>query len=160
MRLGYEGNPVKDWEAGRRFPTAGVGLRAAQRVGVDVAQASINFQSSSARLTDLGDKNIAEWLNVLRGRRTFVDIAEAGGRSRQQVGRWLSGKSRPRLPDFLHLLDTITGRASDFVAEIVDINKIPALLDAHHKRCAAKNLAYIALCFRPKPAPTRSAGQG
>lgn len=144
MRLGYAGNPVKNWEAGRRFPTAGVALRAAKRVGVDVAQAGATFQLSATRLGDLSDENIAAWLNGLRGRRTFVDIAKASNLSRQQVARWLTGKSVPRLPEFLHLLDTITGRVSDFVAELVDIGQVPALLDAHRKRCAAKNLAYIA----------------
>lgn len=53
------------------------------------------------------------------------------------------GKSRPRLPDFLSLLDGITGRASDLVAALVNIQKVPVLLELHKERTAAKDLAVV-----------------
>lgn len=38
-RLGYRGNPMTDWEHGRRYPTAQEALRAAARVNIDVRAA-------------------------------------------------------------------------------------------------------------------------
>lgn len=58
------------------------------------------------------------------------------------MGRWLSGRTRPRLPDFLRLVEAMTGRASDLVAELVDIASIPSLADVHARRRATRRLAY------------------
>lgn len=47
-KLGYRGNPVADWEAGRRFPTAEEALRACERVGIDVHAAFHRFHPVAA----------------------------------------------------------------------------------------------------------------
>ncbi|MDD9933044.1 MAG: helix-turn-helix transcriptional regulator, partial [Myxococcales bacterium] len=42
-RLGYRGNPIADWEAGRRTPTAEALLRVCARIGVDAPAALARF---------------------------------------------------------------------------------------------------------------------
>jgi transcriptional regulator with XRE-family HTH domain len=111
-RLGYRGNPIADWEAGRRFPTAGELLRACRRGGLDVHEALRGFAPEAIRaLGEADDAGVAAWLDALRGDRQIRDVAEMAGRSRYAVGRWLSGTTRPRVPDFLRLVQALNGRA-------------------------------------------------
>ena len=106
-RLGYRSNPVAEWEAGRRFPTAAEILRACRVVGVNVEAAFAAFPPGTSP-TDL-----PRWLDGLRGDRPLASVARDLGRSRFAVARWLSGEAEPRLPDFLALVDLLTeiGRA-------------------------------------------------
>ncbi len=62
--------------------------------------------------------------------------------SRHQVSRWLRGQTQPRLPDFLRVLDAITGRATDLVAELVPIDRVPSALRDWERRQAARSLAH------------------
>ena len=141
-RLGYRTNVVSDWEAGRRFPTAAGALRAAAVSGVDLAKAFAAFHPESApTLCNAGDDDVAAWLEQLRGGTPIVEIAKRAGRSRFAVARWLSGESRPRLPDFLRLIHAITDRLSDWVAAVVPIERVPGLLDQHRARVASRLLA-------------------
>jgi hypothetical protein len=50
----------------------------------------------------------------------------------------------PRLPQFLDLLDAATGRLPDWVAELVDIERVPALAVRFRAANAAKRLAFDA----------------
>src|SRR5688572_2944177 len=141
-RLGYRANPVADWEAGRRFPTALEMLRAYEKVTGDVAEAFARFHPSvPARLTD-GTLDIAAWLSALRGSASAQDIAARAKLSRHQVSRWLRGQTQPRLPDFLRVLEAITGRATDLVAELVLIDRVPSALRDWERRQAARSLAH------------------
>src|SRR5690606_17809234 len=89
-RLGYMANPVRDWEAGRRFPTAAEALRAAEVCGVDVIQAFARFrQKSSGRLTSVDEQCVADWLDESRGATTVTTLARRTGHSRYSIGRWL-----------------------------------------------------------------------
>ena len=143
--LGYRGNPITDWETGRRFPTASETLRVCRRVGVDVDAAFLQFHAAVApTLGEGGDAGVAAWLNALRGSTSLVEIARRSGHSRFSVGRWMQGRARPRLPDFLLLVDAITGRVSDLVAALVPIADIPALLSRHQARESARQLAFDA----------------
>ena len=105
-RLGYKANPIADWEAGRRFPTALEMLRAYEKVTGDVAAAFARFHPSiPARLPD-GTWDLGSWLSALRGSASVQDIAhEPAISSRSRAG---SGSTR-RAPDFLRVLDAITG---------------------------------------------------
>jgi transcriptional regulator with XRE-family HTH domain len=72
----------------------------------------------------------------------MVELAKRSRCSRYTIGRWLSGRARPRVHEFLRLLDAITGRACDLVAELVPIAKVPSLARAHEARSAARRLAH------------------
>lgn len=142
-RLGYRSAVAADWEAGRRMPTAGEALRAAQRVGVDVVAALQAFQPMTPLPWDPDDpEHVAAWLRALQGNASGRDVADRAGVSRHRVGRWLSGRARPRLHELLLLVEAMTGRASDLVAALVDIDAVPALAGAHHQRRAARRLAF------------------
>lgn len=127
-RLRYRSNVAADWEQGRRFPTAGEFLRACRVVGVDVDQAFERFHAPAAQALGPGDDaGVAAWLTVLRGTTVIQDIATRTGHSRHALGRWFSGQTRPRLPDFLALIDALTGRLHDWVNELVDVDALPVL---------------------------------
>jgi transcriptional regulator with XRE-family HTH domain len=141
-RLGYKANPIADWEAGRRFPTALEVLRAYEKVTGDVVAAFARFHPSiPARLSD-GTLDIASWLSALRGSASAQDIAARARLSRHQVSRWLRGQTQPRLPDFLRVLDAITGRATDLVAELVPIDRVPSAHRDWERRQAARSVAH------------------
>jgi transcriptional regulator with XRE-family HTH domain len=141
-RLGYIGNPVADWEAGRRFPTALEALRAYEKVTGNAEEPFGRFHPSiPARRSD-GTLDLASWLSALRGSASARDIALRAQLSRHQVSRWLRGQTQPRLPDFLRLLDAITGRSSDLVAELVPIESVPSAHRDWTRRNAARSLAH------------------
>ncbi|MEL6342385.1 MAG: DUF4423 domain-containing protein [Myxococcota bacterium] len=142
-RLGYRGNPITDWETGRRYPTAAETLQICRRVGIDVDAAFQQFHAASAAALGEGDdRGIAAWLDALRGSTPLVELARRTGASRYAVARWIHGDARPRLPDFLGLVDAITGRTPDLVAALVSIDAVPALAARHRALEAARRLAF------------------
>ena len=87
---------------------------------------------------------MARWLTELRGGTPQAEIARRTGRSRYAVGRWLSGAARPRVPDFLRLVDALTGRAPELVAALVDIEAVPAMTARYRALTSARRLAFDA----------------
>jgi hypothetical protein len=141
-RLGYRGNPVTDWERGVRYPTAEEVLRACAVAGIDVRAALTRF-SNGATLRWNGNRfDVAAWLSSLRGRTSVVELAARSGRSRFSVARFLSGQAKPRLPDFFRLVDAMTGRLPEWVAEFVSIDRVPSLEGRFRTTRAARRLAF------------------
>jgi transcriptional regulator with XRE-family HTH domain len=128
-RLGYKSNVAYAWESGRRWPTAAEALRAAARSGVDVEQALTRFYAARPPVT--GDPTtpeaVAALLDDLRGTATVAELARRADVSRYQLGRWLSGQTQPRLPDFLRVLEAASLRLLDFLACFVDPERLPGL---------------------------------
>ena len=141
-RLGYRGNPITDWENGRRSPTAGEVFRACERVGIDASTAFARFHPAPPPPPNSGSEGLCAWLVHARGSTPIGELAKRCGRSRFAVARWLSGEAQPRLPDFFALVDAITGRLHDLVAELVPIEAVPALLPRYRAATAAKRLAF------------------
>ena len=139
-RLKYRSNVAADWEQGRRFPTAGELVRACGVVGVDVPAAFARFHPAAAAAFSPDDAGIARWLTALKGQTAIGDLASRTGTSRHALGRWLSGQTRPRLPDFLALVDALTGRVQDLVAELVDIEQVPALAERRRRAAASRRV--------------------
>ncbi|MCA9569938.1 MAG: DUF4423 domain-containing protein [Myxococcales bacterium] len=140
-RLGYRSNVAADWEQGRRAPTAAEALRIASVVGVDVTGALEAFQTGSAEVWgDGGAAGVAGWLAWLRGGRALREVAEQVGRDRQAVWRWLSGRAEPRLPDFLALVDALTGRVTDLLAALVDVRDLPSVEARHAELLASRTV--------------------
>jgi transcriptional regulator with XRE-family HTH domain len=140
-RLKYRGNPVADWEAGRRCPTATEALRACALVGIDVPAAFARFHRVLLEKRD-AQFELAAWLDQLRGSTSTAELARRAGCTRHQVARWLSGQTRPRLTDFFQLVQAISGRLCDLVAELVPIAQVPSLLTDYTQRLAARQLAH------------------
>jgi transcriptional regulator with XRE-family HTH domain len=141
-RLGFRANPITDWEHGRRSPTAVEALGVAERAGVDVVSAFARF----APTVPLGrDKNgilLDVWMRQLLGTTSITEISLRLGRSRPAISRWLAGTAHPRLPAFLEFVDAATGRLPDLVAELVPIEKVPALKPRFDVALAARRLAH------------------
>jgi transcriptional regulator with XRE-family HTH domain len=142
-RLGYRSNVACDWEAGRRLPTAIEALRACHRVGIDVPRAFAAFQPACAHA--LGARpsfHVDAWLRELAGSLGARELSSRCGKPRLTIARWMSGKTRPRLHDFLALVEAISGRASDLVGALVPIASVAELHAVHLQRAAAKRLAF------------------
>jgi transcriptional regulator with XRE-family HTH domain len=143
-RLGYRGNPITNWECAHRFPTAAEALRVAAAQKRDV-QAAVRAFSPSAPLPHVdGAFCVGAWLNALRAKTPIKELAERSGHSRFSVMRWLNGQAEPRLPDFFRVLDAITGRLPEWVAEFVAIENVPSLQLRYHQAQAARQVAFEA----------------
>lgn len=144
-RLGYRSNVAYTWESGRRFPTAAVFLRAAERTGVDLRQAYIAFFQVSRPFMDdaplSAPTQVAALLNDMRGGLAVTEVAARAGKHRVSVSRWLNGRAQPRLPELLQLVDAMTGRLLDFVALFVEPGRLPSLARAARDEAAQRRLA-------------------
>lgn len=127
-RLGYSSNPVAEWEGGRRWPTAAEVLRICRLTGVDVEGSVARFHPQAAAAFGPAEApQVGAWLAALHGDRSIADLARQVGQSRSTVSRWLAGHTAVRWPDFLEVVDAITGRLPDLVAEWVPIAAVPSL---------------------------------
>ncbi|MEZ4237897.1 MAG: DUF4423 domain-containing protein [Myxococcota bacterium] len=138
--LGYSTNVAADWEAGRRFPTAEEALRVAHVRRIDVPAAFAAFHPPVAAAFD--PEHLSAWLAALRGSATNRELAAASGLSEHAVGRFLRGVAQCRLPQFLALVEAVTGRCSDLVAALVPIEQVPSLVDVHRARSRTRRLVY------------------
>jgi transcriptional regulator with XRE-family HTH domain len=84
----------------------------------------------------------AAFLRELRGKAPIGTLAERSGLNRYSIGRWLSGKTEPKLPDFLHLIEASSRRALDFVATLVDPSSLPSFAHKWAELQAARDVAY------------------
>ena len=141
-RLGYRGNPMTDWEHGRRYPTAHEAMRAAACAKIDVSAAFARFAPAAMLGRDRDGFALGEWLRTVSAPASIGELAARAGLSRFAVGRWLSGQRRPRLPDFFRLVDAATGRLPDLVAELVPIARVAALAERYAVAQAARRLAF------------------
>jgi transcriptional regulator with XRE-family HTH domain len=144
-RLHYRSNVACDWEAGRRLPTAAEALRACARVGIDVVAAFRAFQPACAEsIRAPRGFQPDRWLTELLGSTSVSQLAARSGYSRYAIARWLQGKARPRLHDFLALVEAISGRASDLVHALVSIDAVAELRTVHQQRAAHRRVAFDA----------------
>jgi transcriptional regulator with XRE-family HTH domain len=139
-RLGFRSNVPAAWEGGHRCPPARRLMSICERVGVDARGALARFHAPAAGAIDPDD--LGPWLQELRGRTPVADLADRTGFSVPQVRRWLSGRADPRLFQFFALLDAMTGRAPDLVAELVDIESVPTLATKYRDARTQRRLAF------------------
>lgn len=143
-RLGFSTNVAHTWETGSRVPTASNFLRVAEKVGHDVGERLARF-SRNAALADGAEPSprlVGRFLNDLRGRTSVTDLAAACGVTRFTLARWLSGKSEPRLPDFIRVVEAASLRVLDFVSLWADPQKLDAISELWRAHQAQRALAY------------------
>lgn len=130
-RLGFRTNVVHTWEAQRRWPTASRTLAAAERSGLSVRDALTRFYRTApdwlASFDTTSPELVGQLLRDLRGRTTLGDVAARAERSRFAVARWSKGEAEPRLPDFLRMIEATSLRLLDFIAAIIDPEKLPSI---------------------------------
>ncbi len=136
-KVGISVATVAAWENGRRFPTLPRALAASTAVGLDPHAALLAFHAEP-----MAPDDTAAWLRSLQGDQRREDIATESGASIHQVGRWLSGRAEPRLPDLLTLVHAMTGRGEDLVAEWVGNDHVPSIQAAWRARDAARRVAW------------------
>lgn len=111
------------------MPTASEALQYSALLGTDVVELLRRFQPN-IDLTDVvreGGVSLYGWLGALRGAQRLSEVAEKSGLSRFSVGRFLTGQSEPRLPQFLALVEALTGRVDELVDLWVNIEQVPVL---------------------------------
>jgi uncharacterized protein DUF4423 len=141
-RLGYRGNPVTDWEAGRSHPDTLEVLEAARLAKLPVKAAFERFHPAPPPRLDRGAAGLAAWLDAVRGSTTFAALSARLGCSRYVVRRWFGAEAQIKLPAFLRLVDVLTDRVQDWVAELVGIERVPSLAERFERVRLAKLLAF------------------
>jgi transcriptional regulator with XRE-family HTH domain len=146
-RLGYATNVAYAWEAGRRAPTAAEMLRAAARVGKDVAAAVTPFlyrevPAGAGALAPTSPAFVAALLRELRGPTPMRHLAARAGLSVSAISRILAGKTEPRLPMFFRLVEASSRRLLDLLANLVDVGALPAARDEWRRVEAMRRLAH------------------
>jgi len=136
-RLGVSAGTIAAWENGRRAPTLATMLSACAQWNDDPVPRLRDFHP-----VPFDAEDVPGWLTALQGNQTQTELASKAGVSRHQVGRWLSGRATPRLPEFLSLVHALTGRGEDFVALWVPIDDVPVLKGAWVQRQQARALAW------------------
>ncbi len=143
-RLGYRSNVAASWEHGRRWPTAAEAFRACARGGVDVRSAWERFFANVPpewldRLDPTTARGVAALLDEVRANTSIVDLSERTGLSRYSISRWLSGRTEPRLPDFLRLFEVASTRLLDLLAELVEMESLPSVMKLWQRIEARRN---------------------
>lgn len=145
-RLGYGSNVAHNWEHGRSAPTAAKTFWIAQRTGIDVRAAVLGFYRMPppwVNSVDLTTKEgVATLLVDLKGQQGLVALATAMGTTRFSIARWLSGKTQPKLPEFLQLVEVSSVRLLDFLAQLVDPEELPSVREVWSAMQRARSLAY------------------
>jgi len=130
-RLGYRTNVVYTWESGRRWPTAAELFRAARVLrGAPEAPLAEFFGARPAWLDEVDlatPRGVHHLVGELCGSITRVALAARIGCSRHAVGRWLTGRALPRVPELLAIAHHATGRLPDFVACFTDPETLPSV---------------------------------
>lgn len=125
-RLGCRSNVPYSWESGRRFPPARTFFAAVGAAGIDADTALAGYLRGAPAPVREQPAAIAVLLDAIDGS-TRADAAERCGIGVQALGRWVTGRSEPRLPDLLKVVDRAGQRLPDFVATFVDPDELPSL---------------------------------
>lgn len=143
-RFGYRSNVVRRWESGMSFPSAVAFLEAHRTLTAGTASSFEQFFGRRPPWYNgtIDTQAVASFLNDLKGRTSISDVANSAGFNRYSVGRWISGKADPRLPEFIALVDATSRRLVDWVATIVDPVRVPSLAKAWEQLQLAREVAY------------------
>jgi len=144
-RLGYHANVLYLWESGRRFPPASGLFRLAARSKCEpsllvrwLGAAAPTVQPSwSARHT-------GQLLSLLAPGVPVSELSRSVGVDRGTVTRWLTGRTEPRLPVWLRLVDEVAHRLVEMIELFCDPAELPALSGLYHDLKAQERLAYEA----------------
>lgn len=145
-RMKCRSNVLYSWESGRRWPTAAVFFKLAEKTGVDVTHGIERFLGNLPDHLVEADftqpETVAALLSHLREGTTQVELARRVGTNRVSLARWLKGEAEPRLPDLLRVIDASSLRLLDFVAIFVSPERLPEARGAWGVLEAQRRLAY------------------
>ena len=138
-RLKRTSNVLHAWETGTRYPSASDFLQLLQLSGRPPLPLLNRFapcRGASARALS------TSWLNGLVRDRSQAELSRVLGVNRNTIARWLAGKTEPRLPQLLALIQATTQRLLDFLGEAVGAAPLPSVASAYADLQLQRNLAY------------------
>lgn len=144
-RLGYHANVVYLWESGRRFPPASGLFRLAARSQLDSSLLARWLGPSAPALQpSWSARHTRELIELLAPAIPPSELAQGAGVDRSTVARWLSGRTEPRLPVWLRLVDKVAHRLIELIQLFCDPSELPALSGLYRDLKAQERLAYEA----------------
>jgi hypothetical protein len=146
--LGYRSNIARRWESQACFPTASAFLTACTRLRPASARVFQRFFSFTPSWLDEHDPFspacVAAFLRELRGKTPIGVLASRTDYNRYQVARWLHGKTQPKLPEFLSLVEAASRRLLDLIAQLVDPAVMPTVASDWKRLTRAREAMYDA----------------
>jgi transcriptional regulator with XRE-family HTH domain len=144
-RLGYHANVVYLWESGRRFPPASGLFRLAARSQLEpTLLARWLGAAAPALLPSWSARHTGQLLSLLAPGVLASELSRSLGVDRGTVARWLSGRTEPRLPVLLRLVDKVSHRLVELIELFCDPAQLPVLASLYRDLKAQERLAYDA----------------
>jgi transcriptional regulator with XRE-family HTH domain len=144
--LGFKSNAAYLWEHGRRHPEVSLFLKAALAGRPKLRAPLARFFEQPSDMFSGGrahsPRNVMRIVQTLVGTSAKNDVARLLGVDRTTLGRWCSGKTEPRLPQFLNLVQLTTQRMIEFVALFVDLSRLPSTRELYENLSRQRRLAY------------------
>ncbi len=144
--LGFKSNAAYLWEHGRRHPEVSLFLKAAlagrPKLRLPLARFFELPSDMFAGARAHSPRNVMRIVQGLVGSSAKNDIAQQLGVDRTTLGRWCSGKTEPRLPQFLNLVQLTTQRMIELVALFVDLSRLPSTRELYANLSRQRRLAY------------------
>ena len=143
-QLGFGSNVLYMWESGRRAPEISRFLLMAELAGkqFSVAKFLTDAPASLCQARLSTPRGVQQLVLELVGTVTRTEIAARLQVDRTTLARWLDGKTEPRLPDFLRLVEVTTQRLLTFVEFFFDPAKLDSTRNVHDDLEAQQRLAY------------------
>ncbi len=145
-KLGFRSNVVYAWEHGRRYPELSFVLRAAvmQRptLRADLARFFEVPEDTFEGRRAFTPRTVMVLVQNLISSTPKIRLAGQLGVDRTTLGRWATGKTEPRLPEFLALLQATTQRLLMFVGLFTDLRRLPSTQVPYGHLQKQQRLAY------------------
>ncbi len=148
-KLGFSSNVVYLWESGRRSPEASRFFRLLQICSPDferVQAAHLQFFSDPSpaliRAKLSTPRGISLLVRELVGSAPLSPLARKIEVDRSTLARWVKGKTEPRLPDLLRLVQATTQRLLVYVSCFVEPKQVPSIQSALLDLEEQQRLAY------------------
>lgn len=143
--LGFRSNAAYAWEHGRRYPEVSLFLRAALR-GRDRRAALCRFFDEPAETFEgrrgHAPRTVMRLVQKLVGGSAKSGLSEQLGIDRTTLSRWCAGKTEPRLPTFLALVQLSTQRLLEFVAIFAALDTLNSTRESYAHWSRQRRLAY------------------
>jgi transcriptional regulator with XRE-family HTH domain len=136
-KLGFRGNQLRRWESGERRVTWDDFVALCEICTVPIGEAIERVLSVKD-----GTRDGAAICERLIGGATQTKVSQVTGISRFTILRWFSRKSRPALADVLAVVHACQFLALEFIAALVEIEKVPEANREYIARQARKQAYY------------------
>jgi transcriptional regulator with XRE-family HTH domain len=144
--LGFRSNAAYLWEHGRRYPEVSAFLKAGLARDAQLGPALARFFDQPPDTFEgrraLSLRNVTRLVVQLLGTGSKRDVAAQLGVDRTTLGRWCAGKTEPRLPQFLGLVQLGTQRLIEFISLFVDLAVLPSTREVYTYFLRQRRLAY------------------